>query len=215
MPGSEPIEEWEIALALTDVYDRVRADPFWDHLRLPGIRLVEGFGPYRPRVLILGEAPGATENNRLRPFCGASGVALTGLMESAGLRAEDAPPDGPGQQSPALANAFLTNVVKYRPPGNRTPKAAEIEHGRIALRQEWAVLGRPKVIVAAGSVARKALTDALTETIPAGEHRSIAGIEVWAMYHPAFPLRQRRLRPTVERHWAKFGEWLRENGHAE
>jgi uracil-DNA glycosylase family 4 len=204
-------EDWEIGLALTEIYDRVRADSFWDQLRLPGIHLVEGYGAYRPRVLLSGEAPGATENSRLRPFCGASGQALMQLMAVAGLRTEDGSPDGE-----LAANSFITNVVKYRPPGNRTPTGSEIERGRIALRQEWATLGRPKVLVALGGTARSALVPGTTGTLGAGHPVEIGeGVTVWVMYHPAFPLRQRSLRPKVEKHWERFGEWLKENGHVE
>lgn len=202
---------------MDSVYERVRADKFWDHLRLPGIRLVPGFGSYAPRVLLVGEAPGATENLRGRPFCGASGKALEILMGQVGLRATDMThvPDGTGDQFEA--NAFLTNVVKYRPPNNRTPTHEEIVHGRIALRQEWAVLGRPRVIVALGRPAQEALLpnrgsgvhSAATIATPQ-EHD---GTTFWPMYHPAFPLRMRRARPRVEEHWTRFGKWLEEHGY--
>lgn len=194
-------------LTLDEIYEGVRCDPYWDHLRLPGIFLVPGFGPSRPRVMIVGEAPGATENTRRRPFCGASGTALHELMGSAGLFDSD--------QESLNSNTFLTNVVKYRPPGNRTPNREEIERGRIALRQEWAALGRPAVLVAAGATARSALVPGPKP--PAAGHPVLIGdgVTVWVMYHPQFPLRRRSLRPTVEKHWEKFGEWLKEHGHVE
>lgn len=193
--------------SLDEIYEGIRCDPFWDHLRLPGINLVPGFGVSTPKVLLVGEAPGATENTRKRPFCGASGVALGELMGLAGLFTTD--------QEYLKANCHITNVVKYRPPGNRTPTYPEIEHGRIALRQEWATLGRPRVLVALGGTARSALVPGTTGTLGAGHPVDIGSAIVWIMYHPAYPLRQRSLRPKVEKHWERFGEWLREHGHVE
>jgi uracil-DNA glycosylase len=170
---------------LDEVHQEISEDPFWDHLRVPGIRMVPGFGPTRPRVMIVGEAPGATENARGRPFCGPSGAVLEQLMAVAGLQAEDRPwgtgsnPAEPAGVDPA--NAYLTNVVKYRPPGNRTPSLPEIMHARDgfrqervsagfkktldtslpegagSLRREWQALGGPRLIVCVGSVAHTAL----------------------------------------------------------
>jgi uracil-DNA glycosylase len=129
---------------LEAVYQAVHEDPYWAHLRYPGINLVEGYGQRDPklcRVLIVGEAPGATENNKGRPFCGPSGRVLNLLMAEAGIRLDDVrgceavchPPQGccggPFKEYES-ANAFVTNVVKYRPPGNRTPSIYDIMHAK-------------------------------------------------------------------------------------
>lgn len=127
---------------LDDVYREIKDDPYWDHLRLPGIAFVPGYGQRtRPSVMIVGEAPGATENHRQRPFCGPSGRVLDHLMDVAGLRLGARREDPPGhgdKTDPAPftdpANAFVTNVVKYRPPGNRTPTINEIIHARDGFR---------------------------------------------------------------------------------
>ncbi len=131
---------------LEAVYQAVHDDPYWEHLRKPGINLVEGYGQRDPeycRVLIVGEAPGATENARGRPFCGPSGRVLNILMREAEIRLDDEPNQtalGPeGFEGSTLheeayevwgANAFVTNVVKYRPPGNRTPSIYDIMHSK-------------------------------------------------------------------------------------
>lgn len=203
---------------LEDVYESVRDDPRWDHLRQPGIVLVKGRGQTDPEeclAMVVGEAPGATENGQRRPFCGPSGKVLKGLMATADLWAEDRWSDGSEEYPETIgevpANAFITNVVKYRPPGNRTPNAREIMFGAEALRQEWAALGRPKLIVAVGATARSALTPVERRIAP-GDWVLLPDGEtyVWVHYHPAFGLRRPDMRPTMERQWEEMGAWIRE-----
>jgi len=210
---------------LEKIYDRVRADSRWDHLRAPGARLVPGFGPLRPMAMIVGEAPGATENTLGRPFCGAAGRVLEGLMESAGLWAEpkwshgsEKFPETTGEVPP---NAYLTNVVKYRPMGNRTPTPDEITWGTETLRAEWVALGSPRLIVAVGTVAKVALLSAAGG--PGEMLRSIrsmspgnvvwrGGAWIYAQYHPAFGLRQPNMRPVMEQQWEAMGKWMISSG---
>jgi len=184
---------------LAETYDAYREDPAFAHLRTEGIVLVPGEGSSTPKVMIVGEAPGATENLQQRPFVGASGRVLRSLItDVAGLDAED---------------YFITNTVKYRPPGNRTPTVDEIEDSLPHLRAEFGALGAPKVIIAVGGIA-------LMVFRPRGETRGIlacAGeaIELrrgnWLvpMVHPAYGLRNKSFRPTMEKHWEDFGEWFR------
>lgn len=195
----------EVQAELDRIYERVRADRFWDHLRTDGIKLVPGLGSHRPNVLLIGEAPGATENTHGRPFCGASGRVLDGLLEVAGIVDRD---------------YFVTNVVKYRPPGNRTPTHPEIVHGVQALRQEFWALGSPGVIVAVGAVAKVAMAVQQEDSgervrisrAPAGRPYALrAGHVLWPMYHPAFGLRRPDMRGVMEEHWEGMGEWMRLN----
>jgi DNA polymerase len=187
---------------LADVYEAYRNDPAFAHLRTEGIVLVPGEGSSNPKVLIVGEAPGATENLHKRPFVGASGVVLRSLISDvAGLDPSD---------------YFITNTVKYRPPGNRNPSWAEIEASLPYLRQEYKALGAPPVVVAVGGVALMALR-------PEGETRGIlacagnplpfghpeGGRTLWPMAHPAYGLRNRDFRPAMEQHWEDFGAWFR------
>lgn len=220
--------------SLDDVYEAVMADEFWNHLRLAGINLVRGFGASQPKVMLVGEAPGATENHRLRPFCGPSGTVLDHLMAKAGLYLEErhapgcaGPGTEPGKRECVSANAYVTNVVKYRPPHNRTPSYLEIEHAVDDLRREWSALGGPKCIVCVGGVAHAALNPFYpTITVGAGRgnftrprdpktgkinHDS----DLWivSQYHPAFGLRGgdgRRRQMT--RDWEAMGEQMRELG---
>lgn len=187
---------------LADVYEAYRSDRRFDHLRTAGIVLVPGDGSSRPRVLIVGEAPGATENTTRKPFTGASGRVLRSLItDVAGLEESD---------------YFITNTVKYRPPGNRTPTFEEVAYSVPYLRREWSALGRPKVLVAVGGTAFDALwpqdwarTGGITHY--AGKPRTVkGGCALWTMFHPAYGLRNAKVRPLMEQHWQEFGTWFRE-----
>lgn len=185
---------------LPDIYDAYRADRAFDHLRREHIVLVPGDGSYRPKVLIVGEAPGAMENTKKKPFVGASGLVLRSLIkDTAGLAPED---------------YFITNVVKYRPPGNRTPEWQEIEASKPYLRQEYAALGSPPVLVAVGGVAYAALRQPGSSggiLSLAGKPQTLSGGKaLWPMIHPAYGLRNRDARPKMEAHWEQFGIWFRE-----
>lgn len=182
--------------SLEEIYDEIRADPYWDHLRTDSIRFVGGVGACPAEVMVVGEAPGAVENTRLRPFCGPAGTVLHQLMKLADL-GED--------------RAYITNTVNYWP--KRTPTPEEAVHARDALRKQWTAVGGPRVLVAVGGVALAALwpyggRGAGTRP-PFGSHVALKGGTVlWAMYHPSFALHQPSMRPTCERHWEEFGRWL-------
>lgn len=210
---------------LCDLYDRYREDRVFDHLRLPGIKLVPGFGCTRPKVLLVGEAPGAVENARGRPFCGPSGRMLEKLMGLAELQLEaechqlcDVETSGHHSKRCVSANSFVTNTVKYRPPGNRTPNLVEVEGGRSYLRAEWNILGCPRAIVAVGSVAKAAMCPAglITSSLSsiAGSSFIMPDDRTWfvPMFHPAYGLRRESARPLMEQHWYNLGVFLKEEG---
>jgi len=205
---------------LIELYDAYREAPGWKHLRKEGIKLVPGRGAKRPAVMILGEAPGAEENLVGKPFVGRSGRLLNQLMGLAGLRAEpeyeDAPP-GEQRQEVEPANTFITNVVKYRPPGNRTPTRDEIKQSVRWIRKEWIALGKPTVIVTVGATPLACIApEHLPVSDSAGHVKQLkSGVSrpvVWPMFHPAYALRNPGLQPVVEEHWQDFGQWLREEG---
>lgn len=189
------------ATDLTDLYQQIRNDAAFDHLRTDGIRLVPGIGAERPKVMVVGEAPGATENEQGRPFCGVSGQVLDQLMALAGLYATEWFEGGAIRREP---NVWLTNTVKYRPPGNRTPWFTEIAHSVAYLRQEWALIGKPRLIVCVGSVAAQAIGAHTPSQVTRGQFYGLkAGVWVCYQYHPAYglrggPDRQRKLEAQWE-----------------
>jgi len=142
-------------------------------------QLVPGEGDARARVVFVGEAPGATEDETGRPFAGRAGGLLDLALAEAGLRRED---------------VFITNVVKARPPGNRDPRADEVAHHRAWLDRQLAVI-RPRLVVPLG---RHALAHfAAGARIGEAHGRPIEGDPVlFPLYHPAAALRSTRLRET-------------------
>lgn len=114
-------------------------------------RVVIGSGPDQSRLVVVGEAPGRSEDEGGEPFIGRSGQLLMRLIEEElGLRRQD---------------YFITNVVKCRPPENRTPKAHEIESCRPWLEGQLASR-RASLVLAVGNTAGRAVfgyRDALRE----------------------------------------------------
>lgn len=202
--------------SLDEIYEEYAADPNFAHLRLPSTRLVPGTGSSSASFFLVGEAPGATENTQGRPFCGSAGRVLDQLMHLAGIRVGwTGKQTGlrviPGCAEGIPPNAFITNVVKYRPPNNRTPSRDEIERSRPYLIAEYNAVGNPDVLIGLGSVAKTALGG------PAEPISKIAGKPVplrggrflWPMYRPSFGLRNPVMRPVMETHWLALGEWIR------
>ncbi len=128
----------------------------------------------RPRFALVGEAPGATEDETGRPFVGRSGVLLDQLLDEAGLD---------------RAQAAVLNVVKCRPPGNRTPKAPEVARCSGWLRRQLELLD-PPVVVALGLSAAKWFLGPRTvlAQVRARPHE-VDGRAVWATYHPSAAIR--------------------------
>lgn len=192
---------------LTELYGFLKEDPSFNHLRGPHINFVPGVGARRPAVMIVGEAPGATENLREVPFCGPSGKLLVHWMGLAGL--------GEG-------NSFITNVLKYRPPGNRAPSTEEVAASRPYLQEEFRLLGKPQIIITVGSTALSTIRMG-GKAEPRGGVSNLAGkiIELNAktdlvvMFHPSFALRQAEGGPMhkrIEGCWIKLGKVLRGRG---
>lgn len=103
---------------------------------------MDGSGPNDAQIMIVGEAPGFTEDRQGVPFVGRAGQVLNEMLEQAGFRRED---------------VFVTNSVRCRPPENREPAAKELEACRRYLIDEIGAV-RPRVIVALGNSALKTLT---------------------------------------------------------
>jgi uracil-DNA glycosylase family 4 len=96
-------------------------------------------------VMVVGEAPGADEDRQGKPFVGKSGQLMDRMFAAIGMSRE--------------TNLYITNVVLWRPPGNRTPSSAEIAMC-VAFLRRHIQLARPKVLVIAGGTPLKALYDA-------------------------------------------------------
>jgi DNA polymerase len=130
--------------------------------------------PGPPRLVLVGEAPGATEDETGRPFVGRSGALLDVLLTEAGLD---------------RAQAAVLNVVKCRPPGNRTPKAAEVARCSGWLRRQLQLLDVPVVVALGLSSAKWFLGPRTVLARVRGRPHQVDGRAVWATYHPSAAIR--------------------------
>lgn len=131
-------------------------------------------GPDRARVMCVGEAPGAREDEMGLPFVGRAGQLLDRLLLSVGFARED---------------VYICNVLKCRPPGNRNPEPQEIELCSPFLRSQVALV-EPEVVVAFGTFAAQTLLG-LRESLGRmrGRVHEYQGVPLVVTYHPAALLR--------------------------
>lgn len=181
-------------VALNRLYAAYGADPAFTHPLTHARRVVKGEGPTFPRLVFIGEAPGANEDRQGKPFIGASGRLLNEMLASVGIRRDE---------------VFITNTVKIRPTnsngGNRPPtdeeKAASIPY----LRKELRILGYPPLVVLG-----KHAQGAMAHVSPAGtrlgdqslgmkigEWTTALGMPMLPLHHPAYGLYQRANRPMM------------------
>ncbi|MCW8087642.1 uracil-DNA glycosylase [Sabulicella glaciei] len=124
--------------ALREAMARFEGSP----LRETASQLVFADGVPSASVMVIGEAPGADEDRMGRPFVGVSGRLMDRMMATIGLSRE--------------SNLYITNILPYRPPGNRTPSDAEVALFMPFLHRHIA-LARPHLLVLAGGVSAKGL----------------------------------------------------------
>ena len=138
-------------------------------------RSVPGVGDTRAHWLFVGEAPGADEDAKGEPFVGQAGKLLDSMLAALGLRRG--------------ANVYIANVLKCRPPGNRTPEPREVEACRPYLDRQIALI-QPRIVVALGKSAATTLlnVDASIASLRGRVHR-YQGVPLVVTYHPAYLLR--------------------------
>jgi len=175
-------------LSWEELLDRMRS---CERCRLKESRsqVVPGEGPCPAELVLIGEAPGEVEDRLGRPFVGPAGQLLDKILESAGLAREE---------------VYISNMVKCRPPSNRTPQRDEVETCWPWLEAQLRHL-RPKIIVALGNVpaqwflgTREGITALRGRFYPWRE-----GIEVFPMFHPSYLLRN----PSREKGSPKYLTW--------
>lgn len=155
------------------------------------------------KIMLIGEAPGATEDAKGIPFCGESGKLLDNMIASIGLTREK--------------NVYITNTIFWRPPGNRAPTDQEIEACRPFVEQHIALIN-PDLLILVGSTAVTSLL---------GKHLQISrirqeyyqytnkyldkSITTTALFHPAYLLRQPMQKKTTWYDLLKIKEFIGKN----
>jgi uracil-DNA glycosylase family 4 len=142
---------------------------------------VPGEGPVDARLIFVGEAPGAKEDELGRPFIGKSGNLLTEMLEDIGL--------------PRNA-VFITSVLKSRPPNNRTPKREEIDACMPYLIRQFEIIN-PEYIVLLGGVAVSAIIGPWKLSEAHGRFYEANGRRFFITYHPAAALRFPKIKEKM------------------
>jgi len=138
-------------------------------------RAVPGVGDSRAEWMFIGEAPGAEEDARGEPFVGQAGRLLDNMLAAVGLDRR--------------RGVYIANVLKCRPPNNRTPEPLEVDACRPYLERQIALI-QPRLIVALGRSAASTLldVDASIASLRGRVHR-LHGRPLIVTYHPAYLLR--------------------------
>ncbi len=136
-------------------------------------KVVVGHTPPRARLLVLGEAPGASEDASGQPFVGRSGQLLDLLLAEAGL---------------SRAGVAILNTVKCRPPGNRAPTRTESASCRPFTRRQLQLVS-PEVVVALGLSATRWFLGPTPLGPVRGRLHDVDGVRVLPTYHPSAALR--------------------------
>lgn len=158
---------------------------------------VQGSGSAGSKIMIIGEAPGANEVEVGKPFVGSAGKILNEAISGAGLERD---------------NIYITNVVKCRPPKNRTPTEDEILAYYPFLVNELLDIN-PKFILLMGNVALSAMTEPVVHGITA--HRGtrvfnsfIPHAVIFATFHPAATIYNKNVRENFFEDFVSFGKFI-------
>ncbi|MHC4606029.1 MAG: uracil-DNA glycosylase [Planctomycetota bacterium] len=157
-------------------------------------QVVFGVGSLRAPLMFIGEGPGEQEDLQGEPFVGRAGQLPTKTLQKLGVN---------------RAQVYITNIVKCRPPGNRTPQLDEVVSCMPYPQRQIRLIG-PKVICALGSPATKALLNT-TRGITGlrGKYHEFNRMKILPAFHPAYVLRNMRVLGTLE---ADLGKACRDSG---
>ncbi len=155
---------------------------------------VFGVGSVTAEIMFIGEAPGQEEDERGEPFVGAAGQLMDRIIGACQLRRED---------------IYICNVLRCRPPGNRTPAPQEAANCREFLDAQIQIV-RPKYIVCWGAVAAQNLLGVTTSISKLrGQLYEYRGATVLATYHPSYLLRTPSAKKDV---WEDMKLLMRQRG---
>ena len=136
-----------------------------------------GEGSLNAKLMFIGEAPGALEDELGRPFVGKSGEILTELMNSISISRKE---------------VFITSVLKSKPPGNRTPTKTEIEACQFYLQRQLELI-KPRIAVLLGGVAISSIMGPWRVSDVHGRFYEAEGQTFFMTYHPAATLRSLKI----------------------
>lgn len=183
MPKLTVKENWQDCKTLDDLKEKIKdckKCPLWKTRK----SFVFGEGNPKAKLVVIGEAPGADEDEQGKPFVGRAGKLLTDILKAIDFSREE---------------VFICNILKSRPPNNRNPLPEEIEACEPYLFKQLEII-KPKMILCVGTFAAQTL---LRSKEPLGKMRGkfheYQGIPTMVTFHPAALLRNPNWkRPTWE-----------------
>jgi uracil-DNA glycosylase len=179
---------------LTVLADRVRPCTRCPELASTRTQTVFGVGMVQPELCLIGEAPGADEDQEGEPFVGRAGQLLNKILAACGLKREE---------------VYICNILKCRPPGNRTPLPNEAANCREYLDEQLALV-QPRFICALGAcAAQNLLGTTLSIGRLRGQFHRYKNIPVFCTYHPSYLLRSPDKKRDV---WEDMKVLMREMG---
>lgn len=209
----EAFERARAATTLDELRDAIQSFDGLDIKRTATNMVFCDGNPQAP-VMLVGEAPGADEDRQGKPFVGVSGQLLDRILKAIGLDRRNEDP---------AASLYISNILNWRPPGNRTPSPAEIEISLPFIERHIALV-KPKILILAGGVSTKALLNTAESIsrlrgkwqsytpVTAGIADDPAPIPTLATYHPAYLLRTPSQKRAVWQDMLRLQEKRRETG---
>lgn len=144
-------------------------------------QLVFGVGSPEAEIVFIGEAPGKNEDLKGEPFVGAAGKFLDEMLEMIGLK---------------RADVYITNIVKYRPPGNRDPYPEEKQEFMPYLESQLEAI-QPKLVVTLGRHSLNCFLPDLSISQCHGQPKRYKGRVFLPLFHPAAALYNGGMRQTL------------------
>lgn len=159
-------------------------------------KVVFGEGNPDAALMFVGEGPGKEEDEQGRPFVGRSGKLLNRTLELVGIKREE---------------VFITNVVKCRPPGNRTPTPLESGTCKNLLLYKQIKIVQPKIICTLGTSALVALIDESKRISDVrGKLITKNQLNIFPTYHPAYILRNQKEANTFLNDFRKIVSYIKQ-----
>ncbi|HMK45561.1 MAG TPA: uracil-DNA glycosylase [Methanocella sp.] len=153
--------------------------------------VVVGSGPIDAKIMLIGEAPGKDEDTQGMPFVGAAGRVLNSTLKGAGISRDV---------------AYITNIVKCRPPENRVPRKDEINACSVYLRKQLETV-TPKLVILMGKTSAKSfLKRDVNMTDEHGKPFKHGDLTVMITYHPAATIYNRKLKGVLEADFRVAGD---------
>lgn len=191
---------------LKKIRDKVwnlKESPLYEYRRKNKYYPVLGEGNHNAHIMFIGEAPGKNEAETGRPFCGQAGRILDELFESVGADRKD---------------AYVTNIVKDRPPENRDPEPLEIRLYSPFLEEQIEII-KPKVIATLGRFSMRFMLEKFNlpeqaESISILHGRILRGkakygeIKIIPLYHPAVAIYSAKSKDTLKKDFQILKEFI-------